>query len=109
MPAGIQVYGPDGSLWVDISTRLGRMYGGQNFGPGNVVLQQLAVLNNQGTSFAIAPDPQIQTNSSGAMTINSPVVGALSFGTASGNVAINVNYTFANYSNPYTFVYYGAY
>lgn len=104
MPQGLQVWGADGSLWVDTNTRLARIYGNVTLGPGNDS-EALTVLASQGTPFCIATNPEIQTASVGSNTFYAPTVGGFSF----SGTTLSVNFAFANFVNPYVNVYYGAY
>jgi len=105
MPYGLQVFGPDGTLWVDTSSQLGRIYGqAVTLGPGNssVNLPQLA---GQGTPFAILPVPAEQSASTQGLEFRAPIVGSLSF----SGTQLSVQFMFANYSNPYVSAFYGVF
>lgn len=104
MPAGLQVYGPDGNLWVDTSTLLGRMYGMEVFGPGDMT-RSIPSLAGQGTPFAVIPDPPEQSDNEWGVTIRAPVSSRMSF----SGTDLTVRFIFANYKNPYATIYYGAF
>lgn len=104
MPAGFQVFGPDGALWVDTSSWLGRLIGTVTVGPGSGSVN-LPALSGQGRPFGVMPNwPENSVNTLGA-TWRAPVVGRFDF----SGTTLNVNFLFANYSNPYATVFYGAY
>lgn len=99
----MQVFGPDGSLWVDTNSFLGRIYGQTTLGPGPDS-ENLTVLAGQGTPFCICTDPTVLSITVGTNNFVAPIIGSLSFSGTTLSVAYNV----ASYANPYMTVYYGA-
>lgn len=104
MPQGLQVFGPDGSLWVDTNSLLGRLIGTVTVGPGNSSTN-LPALAGKGVGFGIMPNVSTNRVDTLGLSWEAPIVGDFSF---SGST-LNVNFLFANYVNPYATVFYGAY
>lgn len=106
MPAGMQIWGPDGSMWVDTNSYLGRIYGQVTIGPGsgasNVWMAGL------GIPFALQPQPSSDSwSDNNGNSYSVPVTSSIYF-TNSGNT-VNVQFTWVGFANPYATIYYGAY
>lgn len=107
MPQGLQVFGPTGVLWVDITSRLARFYGSITLGPNNDT-KPVNGLNGQGVPFAYAPNvtEQVRTHAASGTQFRAPTTSNLVF---SGSTNIEAQFAFTNFDNPFIFVYYGAY
>lgn len=104
MPAGLQVWGPTGDLWVDTNHHLTRVYGNMVLGPGNAS-QTLPQLSSQGTPFSISPNVQEEIRTQDGVDFRAPVVGEVSW----SSTTVSVVFPFVSYVNAIMPIYYGAY
>lgn len=105
MPAGLQVWGPDGSLWVDTTTFLGRVYGVNTVTPAGDLTVNMAGL---GTPFAIWPTPQYDSFSdNNGNSFSAPMCAGMTF--INSNNTLRITFGFSGNGNPSALCFYGAF
>lgn len=105
MAAGLQVWGPDGQLWVDTTTFLGRVYGVSAVTPNGDLTVNMAGL---GTPFALWPAPVYDSwSDNNGNSFSAPMVGGMQF--INGNNTLRIGFGFTGSANPYALCFWGAF
>lgn len=113
MPSGLQVFGPDGSVWMDSASKTYRRYSGPHTITANQSANPFPSLAGQGQPFAMLLTYSFQTNSVGAMTIDCPLIPLFEWRNGSGTVDpygtnLHAFHPFASFNNITATVHVGA-
>lgn len=106
MPEGLQLFGPDGSLWLDVTDRVGRIVGLAT-AAGNPA-QVSTGMAGMGEPFAFLPNPPFDSwSDSNGNSYGAPAVSDMRF--FDNGARLQVQFDMVNTSNPSAQVYWGCF